>query len=245
MSGQRGNEVRGGETSKAADTGSSPPASTGELAVPELASVEVRGMTREAFLARATLAAGAAWGLGAVAPFVHEALAEERTKLEGAGDLATLNFALTLELVEQSLYDEALARASLGGRAGALVDKLRRDEAAHVGELRRLIGRFRGRAVTPPTVSFGTEAGGRGGFLGLAQTIEDTVVFAMHGMLPNFESKEALERLAALAQVDARHAALVALARGEDPAPKAFEDRLSIPQARDRLSRYVLEFGEE
>lgn len=239
------NGLRRGAPAQTADTVSSPPAPTDDLAVPELAAVEVRGMTREAFLVRATLATGAAYGLGAVAPFVHDALAQERTKLEAVGDLGILTLALTLELVEQSLYDDALARSPLGGGAGALVDKLRRDEAAHVGELRRLVRRLRGRPGTPPLVSFGTEAGSRRGFLALAQTIEETVVFTMHGMLPNLESKELLERLAALAQVDARHAALVALARGQKPAPKAFEDRLSIPQARERLSPYVLEFGEE
>ena len=215
----------------------------GALAVPELAAVEVRGMTRAAFLVRATLAAGAAYGLGAVAPFVHDALAQDPSrKAEAVGDHNILNFALTLELVEESLYNEGRDRGG-GGRTGALTDKLAQDEAAHVAELRRLIGKFRGREVAPPEVSFGGAAGRRADFLGLAQSIEETVVFAMVGMLPNAESKDVLERLAGLSQVDARHAALIALERGQEPAPKAFEDTLSIPQARERLEPYVPEFG--
>jgi Ferritin-like domain len=229
---------------KAADTGSSPPASTGDLAVPELAAVEVRGMTREAFLVRATLAAGAAYGVGAVAPFVDDALGADRTKLEAAGDLDVVNFALTLQLVEQSLYDEARDTGRLGG-SGPLVDKLARDEAAHVAELRRLVGGLRGRPVNPPSVSFGVAAGSRGGFLRLAEEIEDVIVMAFNGFLDNLESREVLDRLAAIVQVDARHAALLADARGQDPAPRAIEGTFSIPQARERLSDYVLEFGEQ
>ena len=214
----------------------------GDLALPELASVEVGGMTREAFLVRSTLAAGAAYGLGAVAPFVRDALGADRTRIEARGDLNMLNFALTLEYVEQAVYREAAGGGGGGGRTGALIDKLAQDEAAHVAELRRLIAKFRGGAVAPPEVRFGGDARGEG-LLALAQTIEDTVVFAAGGLGPNVESKELLERLGALFQVDARHAALLALARGEDPAPKAFEDTLSIPQVRERLSPYVPDFG--
>ncbi len=48
-----------------------------DFARPELAAIKVDGMTREAFLARATLAAGAVYGLGAVTPFVRKAMAQE------------------------------------------------------------------------------------------------------------------------------------------------------------------------
>ena len=45
------------------------------FAVPAVAAVEVKGMTREAFLVRGTLAAVAVGGLGAVGPFLSDALA--------------------------------------------------------------------------------------------------------------------------------------------------------------------------
>ena len=56
------------------------------------------------------------------------------------------------------------------------------------------------------------------------------------------ESKEVIEPIGSLIQVDARHSALVRLERGESPAPKAFEDTYTIPQARDRLAPYVPDF---
>ena len=45
-------------------------ATTSKLAAPELAGIEVHGMTRSAFIVRGALAAGAVYGAGVVAPFV-------------------------------------------------------------------------------------------------------------------------------------------------------------------------------
>jgi hypothetical protein len=53
--------------------------------------IEIQGMTRSAFLVRGALAAGGAYGAGAVAPMVSRALAAA-----GGGDVAIFNFALTL-----------------------------------------------------------------------------------------------------------------------------------------------------
>ena len=43
---------------------------------PELAAIEVKGMTREAFIVRGTIAAGSVYGLSTVAPFVRQAIAQ-------------------------------------------------------------------------------------------------------------------------------------------------------------------------
>ena len=51
------------------------------LASPELAAVEVGGLTRSSFILRGALAAGSVYGLSAVTPFVSQALAET-----GGGD---------------------------------------------------------------------------------------------------------------------------------------------------------------
>ncbi|MFZ0040746.1 MAG: hypothetical protein WAK93_05525, partial [Solirubrobacteraceae bacterium] len=61
-----------------------------DLASPELEAVEVHGISRASFILRGTLAAGAVYGAGAVAPFVTNAFA-------ASSDLDILNFALTLE----------------------------------------------------------------------------------------------------------------------------------------------------
>ena len=46
-----------------------------EFTHPELAGIEIHGVTRGAFLARGALATAAVYGAGAVGPFVGQALA--------------------------------------------------------------------------------------------------------------------------------------------------------------------------
>jgi hypothetical protein len=202
-----------------------------------LAEVEVRGMTREAFLVRAALAAAAAYGAAAAGPAVRRALAVEAGRREAVGDMGILNFALTLQFIEASFYEEAGLAAPLG--VGGLLDEIASNEAEHVATLRRLIVDLGGRPVGPPEVFFGGAFRSRGSALEVAQDIEDTVVYTLVGVGREIISKEVLGRLSSLAQVEARHTALLRLRQGEDPAPQAFEDMLTIPQARDRLSPFV------
>jgi hypothetical protein len=202
-----------------------------------LEAIEVRGMTREAFLARAALAAGTVYGAGAVGPVVREALAVDPQRLEAVGDLNILNFALTLQYIELTFYEQVAV-----GVGDGLFDEITANEAEHVRVLERLIRQLTGTPVSPPDVFFGRSLGGRDSALRTARVLEETTAAALVIAIPEMTSREAMIRLGALEQVDARHAALVSDAGGEDPAPKAFENELSIPEARTRLAPYVPEF---
>ena len=77
--------------------------------------IDIEPINRQAFVLRGAVAAGTVYGLGAVGPFVREAIAQE-----GGGDVDILNFALTLEYLEAAFYQEALAKAALSGDAKSL-----------------------------------------------------------------------------------------------------------------------------
>jgi rubrerythrin len=181
--------------------------------------IHVEGHTRAAFLARATIAAGATMGAGAVSPMVRRALAQD-----GAGDVEILNYALTLEYLEAAFYATALKRVpGLSGDVRALTQELAENEDAHVDALVTAIKGAGGKPVQRPGVSFGNAFAGEASYLKLANVLEDTGVSAYNGAAPMISSTEILAAAGSIAQVEARHAALVRLQRDKPPAPLAFD----------------------
>jgi rubrerythrin len=196
------------------------------MSTTSLGAVEVHGTTRAAFLLRGALSAGALLGAGAVSPFVRDALAQE-----GGGDLEILNFALTLEYVESTFYERAVMKGKgLSSEARALAVEIRDNERAHVDALRTAITGSGGKPVEAPDVGFGLAFTSEAKFLKLAQALEDTGVSAYNGAAPSIESIEILAAAGSIVQVEARHAALIRLMRGQLPAPDAFDKALEAPQ---------------
>jgi rubrerythrin len=206
-----------------------------KLAAPELAAIEVKGHTRQAFLMRGAVAAGSVYGLGTVGPFVRQAVAQD-----GGGDVEILNFALTLEYLEAAFYEEALAKTSgLSSEVSDLATTIQQDEAEHVDALMATIKQLGGKPVAAPRVDFGTAFANEGSFLKLAQTLEDTGVSAYNGAAPEIQSKEVLAAAGGIVQVEARHAAAIRLQRNENPAPMAFDDTLTTDEVLEAVNPFV------
>jgi hypothetical protein len=188
-----------------------------DLAVPELATVEIHGITRGAFIARGALAAGAAYGLGAVSPFVSGALA-------GTGDVEIANFALTLEYLEAAFYTEAAKKVpGLSGDLADLVKELRDNETQHVDALTATVKQLGGKPAKVPGVDFGGAFASKDAFLKTANVFEDTGVSAYNGAAPGIMNTDVLAAAGGIVQVEARHAALIRLQRSVPPAPLAFD----------------------
>jgi len=206
-----------------------------KMAAPELAHVQVDGMTREAFLARSAIAAGTVYGVATVGPFVREAIAQE-----GGVDLEILNFALTLEYLEAAFYTQAVKQVSgLSGQAREIATTLRDNETEHVDALTQTIKSLDGTPVKAPGVDFGEAFASQGSFLETAQTFEDLGVGAYNGAGPMIKSKKVLAAAGSIAQVEGRHAGVIRLLRGEQISPSAFDKGLGMQEVLDAAKPFI------
>jgi hypothetical protein len=193
------------------------------------------GLTRGALILRGALGVAAAYGAGAVGPFVRDALAQS-----DATDASVLDFALRLEDLEAAFYDAALTQVpgmSSGVRSVAL--ELRDHEHEHGRVLRQTLSQLGIRQSAPSRFNFGDAFSSEGRFLAVAQQLEDTGVGAYNGAAPMLYATSALVVAAEIAQVEARHAAVVADLAGGPIAPGAFERALNEEQVVQRVKPYV------
>jgi hypothetical protein len=205
------------------------------LAAPELGAIEVQGVTRQSFIVKGALAAGTVYGLGAVQPFVSEALAQG-----GSGDVDILNFALTLEYLETAFYTQAVKKVSgLSGEAKKLAVTIRDNETAHVQALTQAIKGLKGKPVAAPGVDFGGAFSSEKSFLKLAQTFEDTGVSAYNGAGPALKSKKLLAAAGSIVQVEARHAAAIRNLNGVPVTDGGFDKTLSMDDVLKAVKPYV------
>jgi rubrerythrin len=204
---------------------------------PELADVQVSGsdgedLSRSEVLLKGVLGAGALYGALAAGPFLKRALA-----MTGGSDVDILNFALTLEYLESSFYEEAKTRVKLSGDLKELVDLVASDENQHVAALSSTIGKLGGKPVAKPKFDFPYDD--TAGFLELAQTFEDTGVSAYDGAAPMIKSKEVLAAAGSIVQVEARHAAAIRIQNGEEPSPEAFNPPLEEAQVLKAVEPFI------
>jgi rubrerythrin len=200
--------------------------------VSDLAEIRVEGFTRASFILRGALAAGAAYGAGAVAPFVSNTFAAVPQS-----DLAVVEFALGLEQLEAAFYTAALARAGLGGQLKTLATEFGAHEAEHAKALGDLITQLGGKPAAPPKTKFGLT--NQASFLRLAVVLEDTGVGAYNGAAPAVRTPDLLATLGEIAQTEARHSGALRMAAGLDPAPQAFEKPIAAPQVAQAVKPFI------
>ena len=193
-----------------------------DLSNPQLAEVEVNGMSRSSFLLKGALATGAVYGVTAVAPFVSNALA-------ASSDVDILNFALTLEYLETNFYQVKGKTVHLGGEAKTLAKTFGDEEAEHVAALTGAIKKSGGKPVKMPQFAFPVT--NQAGFLKLAYTLENVGVSAYNGAGPSLKSKALLAAAGSIVQVEGRHAATIAVLTGKKITPDgAFDKPLTMKQ---------------
>jgi rubrerythrin len=189
------------------------------------------GITRSTFILRGALGVAATYGIGAVTPYVSEALAS------AADDQEVLAFALGLEQLESAFYKAASSRAGLSGQAATLAKSFGSHEDDHVKALSQLITQLGGKPAAAPKAKFGLTD--QASFLKLAVKLEDLGVAAYNGAAPLLKTPDVLSALGSIVNVEARHSAALRVLAGQDPSPQAFDKPKPADQVGVELKTFV------
>ena len=100
-------------------------------------------------------------------------------------------------------------------------------ERAHVKGLKAVLGN---KAVKKPKFNFRGTTESADDFAATAQVLEDTGVAAYAGQAPRVKANAILEAALAIHTVEARHASWIRDLNGDEPAPEAFDEPLSMQQ---------------
>ena len=134
----------------------------------------------------------------------------------GEGDLGIVNYALTLEYLEATFYDEVAKSGLFSGADQALIEEFGAQEQEHVDALKAVAAKL-GEPAAAPKTKFDLKDAQT--VLSTAAAVENLGAAAYLGAAPMIESKEILASALAIHAVEARHAATLATILGEPITP--------------------------
>ncbi|CAA9567413.1 MAG: internalin, putative [uncultured Thermomicrobiales bacterium] len=185
---------------------------------------------------------------------------------EFESDLDILNFALTLELLEATFYEEGLdtfddeafeealgeegtddegtpVASARGGSPSYIRDRIVEigdHEQEHVDFLTTTITDLGFAPVEGGEFDFGDAFDSVEAFLETAQALENTGVAAYLGAAPAITDPALLAAAGSIATVEGRHAGYLNLLVGDSPFPEAFDDALSREEVLDRAGEFIV-----
>jgi len=127
------------------------------------------------------------------------------TASASAGDLAILNYALTLEYLETEFYDKVIASGFFTGKVGSLIKDFGAQEMTHVEALKGAVEKLGGTPAAKVEGKFPVTSASQ--VAELAYTVENLGASAYLGQAANIQSPEVLASALAIHTVEARHAA--------------------------------------
>lgn len=195
---------------------SSPISEQSEQSVPQPRGIVERlvrdDLDRKRFLKMAGAGAGASFGTFVLAACgsssnktASTAARTSSTPSSATGDIAILNYALTLEYLEREFYAKVVASGLFSGKVAGLIKDFGSQEATHVEALEGAVSKMGGTPVANPNGKFPIENANQ--VAQLAYTVENLGAAAYLGQAPNIQSPEVLATALAIHTVEARHAA--------------------------------------
>jgi rubrerythrin len=177
----------------------------------------------------------------------------DRKADDGTGDVAILNYALTLEHLEYAFYrdglsamdDESLASADvlaeysaeLQDAVPARLRTVRDHEKAHVDAISATVEELGGTPVEEATYEFGYETPSE--FLGVAKALENTGVAAYKGAAPSVRDDAVFAAALGIHSVEARHASFLNELNVESPFPAAVDEPETMAEVREIAGQFI------
>jgi rubrerythrin len=124
------------------------------------------------------------------------------------GDLAILNYALTLEYLETAFYEKVNASGLYSGKVASLLKTFGGQEKTHVEALKGTVEKLGGTPAANPNGKFPIDSATQ--VAALAYEVENLGAAAYLGQAANIQSPEILATALAIHTVEARHAASIA-----------------------------------
>jgi rubrerythrin len=201
-------------------------------AIAEAAS-KVDGSTRRSFLQKVAVFTGTGAAMGALG--VLGGAAGARTSAGSSSqDIDILNYALALEYLESSFYNEANSKAGLTGELKTFGTTVASHENAHVAGLKKALGSS---AIKEPSFNFQGTTGSSAKFAPTSWALENEGTKAYLGQAANISNPQYLVVAGQILSVEARHSAWIGdiLFRqtGDSkylPAPEAFQSFASMQE---------------
>ena len=146
----------------------------------------------------------------------------------GSGDLAIVNYALTLEYLESQFYADVIKSGLFHGKTLSVLKDFGMDENEHVAALHK-VAMSMGTAAAKPTGKFPLTSAAA--VTKLAGTVENLGAAAYLGQAGKIRSKEILAAALSIHTIEARHAATLNTLLKKSPTPDgAFARPMTMAQ---------------